>query len=283
MATISKPIILHFDLNGTIIPFDSTEDITKDQLMNLLIAKSMYGAITNVVDGTYSWEPNSDNKSMSYYEYAKRYDHVRFKDLVHKFTEEGEPGHQFRNLYDELMETCDPMDICSSFIRVLHAFPNAKIVFRTFGADLDSTIKTLVTKYGYGKPLTGCRFIRTKSEQGESVLLEVVDRHEYVVGAKQIYEFIRDCPTDFAITDDYKYWHANHKSPHCGKLMMINDGECFQRFFDDNDCVDLQDQDGQPMEETDKNIRKDHVIRVNTVSAIMDSDYFVKIVANALA
>ena len=67
---MSLPLVLHFDINGTITPVDTTEPGTKEQNANMVIAKSVYGKVNNEV-WTLNDDPYEETDSITYYDYLK--------------------------------------------------------------------------------------------------------------------------------------------------------------------------------------------------------------------
>ena len=114
-----------------------------------------------------------------------------------------------------------------------------------------------------------------------------------IKGGKEIFEFINDNSTNgkinsFCINDHYETWYGNGKKETVGKPMLINpnnkDVEVF--FFDDNitkdelsivDCRDINT--GKTIK--DKKIKEKYLIKVDTLKAAEDENYFLNIIKKA--
>ena len=157
-TTFPKPLILHFDINGTITSHDSTEKGSDEQLANMLLSRSTYG---KVFKG--DWIMNEKNYfeegkySVSYYNYLKHM-HSNYKELSYIFTEEKHPGHKLNGQCKDIMKTNKSL-LFPSFLNVLDKYPFAKIVFLTFGNDKDLIMKEL-KKYNYCRKFLYGEFVR---------------------------------------------------------------------------------------------------------------------------
>ena len=108
-----------------------------------------------------------------------------------------------------------------------------------------------------------------------------------------LFEFINDNSSkgkmiSFCINDHYETWYGNGKKETVGKPMLIDpnnkDVEVF--FFDDNitkdessivDCRDINT--GKTIK--DKKIKEKYLIRVDTLKAAEDDNYFLNIIKKA--
>jgi len=106
---MSNKLILHFDINGTITAFDSTEPGTDLQNSNMVLAKSVYGTINDD-----EWIMNDNYKnltagSVSYYDYLKMVKkNPKYKSMSFIFTDENNPGHSLRHLVPIMEKLCMP-------------------------------------------------------------------------------------------------------------------------------------------------------------------------------
>ena len=114
-----------------------------------------------------------------------------------------------------------------------------------------------------------------------------------IKGGKEIFKFINDNSSkgkinSFCINDHYETWFGNAKRQTFGKPMLIDttnkDVEVF--FFDDNitqdelsivDCRDINT--GTTVK--DKNIKEKYLIKVDTLKAAEDKNYFLNIIKKA--
>ena len=114
-----------------------------------------------------------------------------------------------------------------------------------------------------------------------------------IKGGKEIFEFINKNSSkgkinSLCINDHYDTWYRYDKKSNCGKPMLIDpnnkDIEVF--FFDDNitendeSIVDCRDTNtGKSIE--DKKIKDKYLIKVDTLKAAEDENYFLNIIREA--
>jgi len=253
-------LILHFDINGTLTAIDNTDQITKNHNINMLVSKSIFG---DVLENEWipSVYPFDEEKYISYYDYLKKKHPKMYKKYAYKFTEKNEPGEEFRHYYDKMIQQKN--FIFSSFINVLTTF-DCKLVLRTFGVDGKEVINNL-RKLGYKKKFILGHFSRTKN----NIYLKLGNR-TVIVGYKNIHKFIKHSKYNLLLVDNYKYWNDNKKDPLCGKVVFKNKSK--QLFFDDNYCCDVRTTKGVP--KPNNNI----FVKVNTLRAMIEPDYYVKII-----
>lgn len=247
-------LVLHFDINGTIIGFDSTETGTPNQNANLILAKNIYG---QVVEN--KWILNQDiyNEidSITYYNYLKTLKIPNAKQKAYEFTNDNEPGVLLRNLL-EIIETKEE-NIFDSFNKVLELYPEAIIVLRSFGRDIESTVnKIKKTNPIYGKII---------HEEETKVILDKNIPYTF----NEFNDLLKVTSNQiFAIQEDYNHWNNNNRDKKHGKLMMAHE-DMLQIFFDDNEWVNIIN---------NKIINKSHYIKVNTIRALIEPNYFADLI-----
>lgn len=257
-------LILHFDINGTITPVDTTELGNNLENANMVISKSVYGKIINN-----KWIINknhyNENDSISYYNYLRLND-GNYKQKSYAITNKGEPGEHLNYLIPLLLNSMETF-LFPSFLNVLDAFPNARIIFRTFGLDADEVIEYLKQKH----PNNFKTIIKGDySYEGDKVLL-TLDNGVCLRDMENINEYFHetyDC-CHLALKESYDYWNKNNRNKLNGKQLMGN-SEMVQIFFDDNDCVNIID----PI--------NSHFVKINTLCALLDDQYYVNLVNNVL-
>ena len=250
-------LVLHFDINGTITPVDTTEPGTKPENANMVIAKSVYGTVINN-----RWVINediyNDTNSITYYDYLKRVSKDNYKKISFTFTHTGEPGEQLNWMVKQLVDSMDKF-LFESFLNVLEDFPDALIVFRTFGLDADEVIEYLRTNdkttHKFKTIIKGT-FINTSSEYVLSL-----ENDELYVDMTNINNLFKTSKYHLALKENYNYWNNNNRNKINGK-QLLGDNDMIQIFFDDNDCVNVID---------DTNT---HNIKINTLHAMIDNKYY---------
>lgn len=256
--------ILHFDINGTITPVDTTEEGNKLENANMVVAKSIYGQLNK--DG--KWEAmNNDNLYMSipgftisYYNYLKSRTKY-YKQLSYDFTNSFE-GIQFAHFIPKLLESMESF-LFPSFLKVLEMYDDSLIVFRTFGLDADEVIEYLKTN-----PKTCDKFknfITGQFSYSDNIPILTLETGDIYTGMDEINELYRTTNSHLALKESYEYWNSSGRSNKTGKQIKGCD-DLVQLFFDDNLCVNIID---------DKNVTSYHI---NTLLALTNDDYYCKFI-----
>jgi len=176
-----------------------------------------------------------------------------------------------------------------SFLKFKREFPRTKIVWRTFGIHGHHAM-TLYNEQCNGK-CGGVDVMKRDEETGEPTLYlnwesaktKIPEDWPCVRGYVQVGKYIASCG-DRLIIEDYFDWARSGEAA-CRSKIFIPDAlqGCKQVFFDDNanpndthhlnrgrSIVDSRSPTGGLMPDGKR------VIRVDTVSALLDEDYFVK-------
>ena len=263
-------LVLHFDINGTITPVDTTEPGSKEQNANMVIAKSVYGKVINN-NWVLNDDPYDETDSLTYYDYLKSIDMSNYKLRSFTFTEPLEPGNKLAHMIPLLVDSMDTF-LFQSFLNVLHKYPDALIVFRTFGLDADEVIDYLRTNEKttkHFKTVVKGEFSYTNNNHN-SILLSLDNNDEPVIGMHKFKELIRTSEPHLALKESYNFWNANKRNKECGK-QLLGDKEMLQIFFDDNDCINVID---------DKN---SHSVKINTLQALLNDNYYVDFINDILS
>jgi hypothetical protein len=144
-------------------------------------------------------------------------------------------------------------------LKTLDRYPDALIVFRTFGNDADDVISEL-------RVLDPIRFATVikgtmKYEAGVPCLY-LTD--QVLKGLDAINDFYGTCGP-LVIKEDYNYWNQNGRDGLHGKCVK-GTASLQQIFFDDNPCVNV--------------IGDASFIRVNTLEALLDEEFYVKLIGS---
>ncbi len=257
-------LILHFDINGTITPVDTTEPGNNIENANMVIAKSVFGKVINnkwILNENYY----DEKESMSYYNYLRLND-KNYKQKSYTITNEGEPGEQLVHLIPLLLKSMETF-LFSSFLNVLNVFPNARIIFRTFGLDADEVIEYLINKH----PTNFKTIIKGGFSYSDNNIVLTLDNGLYFKGMDNVNEYFYKTHNyhHLALKESYDYWNKNNRNKLNGKQLLGNIGMT-QIFFDDNDCVNVID----PI--------NSHFIKINTLCALLDDQYYVNLVNKIL-
>jgi hypothetical protein len=251
-------LVFHFDINGTITAVDTTEPGSIIENANMVISKSVYGK----PDGAGVWHLNQDihdeKDSISYYDYLKSQGVVDYKRQSFLFTLSGQPGERLAHLVDHIAASTKSF-LFPSFIRAITAFPDALIVVRTFGQDVDDVLKNLLET-----PSVAHQFSRV-------VCATPVSNDTITVGGKlctyhDFNKLLQTIDSHILIQENYDYWNSNGRKKEFGK-QLLGSQNLFQIFFDDNDCVHVRSGD---------TINQTHFVRVNTMEALQNPNYFIE-------
>jgi hypothetical protein len=218
-----RTLVLHFDVNGTTFRKDATDGHDADAAAdNEIMAKLTYGT---VVDG--DWVINTDpmrrrDSGVSYYEWARaKCGPKELKAVVAAFIDG--PGAPMRALYEH-MRKHPAGAIFMSVLLVVLQFPEAVVVFRTFGSDgaylisqlvaecmipsahscLQFTVVSTVSK----APAASKRHYRCEST-GRTYTQPQFNKLLETLGGRFV-----------VVQEDYKHWADNGKDPKCGKAML---------------------------------------------------------------
>ncbi|CAH6421051.1 Hypothetical protein KVN_LOCUS114 [uncultured virus] len=251
----NKKLILHFDINGTITAIDSTESGTDRENANMTIARSAFGKI--IED---KWIINKDYTnnidSISYYDYLKKVDKTNYKIRSFLFTNDNEPGSSLKNLLEKVEPFMKKL-LFESFYQVLKEFPNALIIFRSFGKDIPDVLKELNLNDGFEQ--TAIITIKYKDDSVILISSEGLIYKSFI----EINKLFLSSKRHLAIQEDYSHWSNNKRSSKFGKT-ILSDENLFQVFFDDNECVNIIGENNC------------HFIKVNTLDALKNKNYFVE-------
>jgi hypothetical protein len=201
---MEKKRILHFDINGTIIGIDSTDNHSVESAVCESLCRSI-----RFNTGTYY-----NHLKSNYYDYKERVNNVL-------------------SCYPEYVETVKKLCVVyqgyffPSFIKVIQNLKSTdKLILRTFGKDGSDVISKLSKLYDMKFETFHCQYSNGKPQfyyegKGSSITL------------KQIHQNVKD---HVLIVDDYKNWDRNNRKAESGKFIEhIDDVE--QISFDDNDCM----------------------------------------------
>lgn len=268
MINSKLKLILHFDINGTITNYDSTENPNHQQMVNMILSKNSFGKILND-----QWILNEhplieDAESITYYDYLKLVNIHQYKQISFLFTQENQPGQSLKDYHSQMLENKNLLCIFPSFIKVMNNYSDAKIIFRTFGNDGNLILDQLKNKYGYHK-----EFIKGQIQRTDCGPILQLETGEKYFGIGEINQLINLSKFNLMLKEDYKYWSLNNRNRLGGKVFIIDDNY-HQLFFDDNDCVVCYDIKGNLIKDCE------HLIKINTISAQLDENYYVRHIEN---
>lgn len=257
-----KPLILHFDINGTVTICDSTEEIIGKPMYNIVLAKSTYGKLINDIWSLSSTPFTKTHDTITYYQYLRK-KVTNHKELACLFTNEGNPGYELKHYVEKMGKMYEHSFLFPSFINVVNKFKDAKLVFRTFGPDGEMVIKEMKEIYGYNKPFT----YGTLDYKDSKPILSMSDGC-VLNGWAEVNNYIcSNQSMNLMIKDNYSYWNNNNKLKQFGKPLILSNSVT-QLFFDDNDLITCHDTTGTLIN------NYEGAFFINTIDALLNESYY---------
>lgn len=290
-AEALERLVLHFDVNNTIIAEDRANDKSLEDNLNSLLAERYVGL----------WE-KSQETPMSYYDYVHR---VLFpgpkgdkelkkarKQYLSRFLLFLEETHhplapEAARAYQALKGKIDEQDnpVFMSFFALLGYLEENDITFsvvlRSYGMDLGAVVSGVESYLErpffdeHGAFREGNLFIE------ENCYSDRNDIYAYLTSGKNL-----------VVKDDWLWWSSHGTSTEYGKPYYVDDqdSDLLQIFFDDNakcyssstnviNAVDRRTGLGYPVE---KLAETGKIVRVDTFQAILEDAYFIDKVKAAL-
>jgi len=271
-------LILNFDINHTMIATDAAAGSNLDEGIASIVAKEHRGI----------WAPNQKSP-LSYYDYVKSSypDKELRKKMLLQFVSSGlSPNAQedFAHIRSKL--TAQPTEVFSSFFQMI-AYLNENnikynIVLRTFGSDLEATIKVLSTELRV-------TFATARFQNGKLILSSGIILQD----PQKIFHYMSATPY-LAIQDEYEPWHAAQEHWSAGKLFYLNDDEdrnnILPLFFDDNiEAAPAENNIVCPIHRISGEkiypgaYYNKQLFKVETYQAIINDGYFINLVKQVLS
>ena len=290
----SQKLILHFDVNRTIIAIDPKGGRSLSDVLNYCLSEKY----------TYQWEENI-KKPISYYTYVYEYllpGKLSDRNLKRKRTEKissflsflYEKEHplytQIKKEYDLLMEKLKGGEIFifPSFFLLLDKLEKKEIDFhlilRSFGSEIQEVIREIEKRY---PSLKFSCFGQFKKRE-----LFLPKENKKIQGIKNIYNIFTQHKC-ISIQDDYFYWNSHEEKEEYGKMFPLNifDKTTLSLFFDDHIIeeippprnivapFDIMTENSIPLRQM---IQEKKAFFVDTIQAILDDRYFIRRVKEAI-
>ncbi|SNW63057.1 Hypothetical protein ORPV_1153 [Orpheovirus IHUMI-LCC2] len=204
----NKLLVLHVDINGTIVGFDSTDP---NASIREAAAESFARSIN--LDGSFN-RPGQE----SYYEFAKKSNPKGYKEEVYKFLEKY-PEH--KDTYERVVKVFEG-GLFPSFHKLVREYvcengarKKAVLVLRTFGKDGRWVTEELYDRHG----------MLMEEDTPEELTYQTISGIMLLLQTQNI-----------LTVDDYKRWDSNGRLPKYGKVIKGHPN-LIQYGFDDNDCM----------------------------------------------
>jgi len=290
-----EKIILNLDINQTLIAIDSSSKRTLDQILNTLLASEY----------KYRWS-SEFAEPISYKAYVESYllpgpAHdtelkKKRRQLLEQFVsflqKDQHPLEQeVVASYSILKQKLQNSLLFPSFLHLISWLKQEEIpyrlVLRTFGEDKELVTSAILQAFPEDSFYAAGKF-----ENGTLILKAGKKTLQFQTG-EEIYQFFKNAPGHLAIQDDWKIWKDNQQLREFGKKFFIDgeDREALSLFFDDNvnespsalyNVVDPVDIKSQKPLDTFELIQQKKLFRVNPYQAIMDEQYFIDLIEQAI-
>ncbi|CCB85225.1 putative uncharacterized protein [Parachlamydia acanthamoebae UV-7] len=289
----AERLILHFDINETLIASDQAAGKSAKDTINRALAQKYKE----------KWS-ESIAEPISYQEYVYRYllpgdknnsqlKEKRLQKLFHFTDFIQASAYPIKNQVLAEYHHClnkfvsgEPIQIFPSFFKMIRHLQNQRVSFtlqiRTFGKELPQIVQAINTQLG-------CEFIKYNA-RFENRHLFIENRPKPVISLPEIYQFFKIC--NVGVQDSWKEWSEHQKYAAYGKLFPIDleDPHTIAIFFDDNirpqepknivNAIDIRS--GCSVSARDL-IETHNLVIVDMLQAIEDEDYFIKHVQQACA
>ena len=280
----AKKLILHVDINKTIIAEDAGNSKTLDDVLIECLAKTCEGC----------WD-SSLNKKMTYVQYVKDYLFPGDKSNREIRRQRNKAIHAFFDVLKQMSDVRYPMilerfeklkkrvrsqkgTIFTSFFKLIKYLEQNgieySIILRSFGQDLSSIVQELGQNTGLAFEWDGCfqgqKLCLKSNKTGEAVELNTT---------QEIFDFFKT-HEHIRIRDDFKWWNDHHEHAQFGKLFLVDDLQSKVKtvFFDDNadeHIINPRDATTGSTLNIDELINKGIVCIADTLQAIENESYFI--------
>jgi hypothetical protein len=215
-----RTLVLHFDVNGTILRLDSTSGHADEAAADSEIFSKLTFGTAAAADPAAPWTADARDPLRARKGTISYYNHLRatvppadVKRLAAAFVQ-SDAGVPVRAMYDN-MRAHSATELFTSFCLTTQAFPEAVVVFRTFGSDGDALVGLLAST---GLCLSTHSCLRFAADPARGVMRCDATGREFAPSAFNNY--LATLKGRFVlIQEDYGYWAGKGKDPACGKLL----------------------------------------------------------------
>lgn len=288
---VGAKLMLYFDVNKTLIASDKSGNKSVEDVLNQLLACKYEDKWDSSVKIPISYDayvrevllpgPEQDvelkKKRKGYLDhfldYLKETNHPRYSEVLTTYTVALERLTQ--------SQSC----VFSSFYRLLekldHENRSYTLILRSFGSEVFDVAEEI-------HRVSGKVFEHPGMFMGDKLLVD-----DQIVGDNplNIYALLKRSGHR-AIRDDWHYWMKGNMNSQYGKMFVLDpaDADTLSLFFDDNISLDDREQNiispidvasGQPVSIKELAQRR-QVVAVDTLEAILDENYFIHLVQDAL-
>lgn len=284
-----EKLILHFDINKTILSSDVATGKTTDDIILHGLAEKYKDRWEEGIAEPISYAdyvklqiPGSDTEART----LRSLQTSAFLEFLY------ENGHSYlpkvENEFNALRSKIKRNgEIFPSFYKLIHYLDEEEIdysiILRTFGIDIDRVVRMVNHKMS-------TQFFSSKGKfNGERLCLDCGYASSEMA---DIYKFFKN-GSHLALQDNWHEWNAHQMHKDFGKRFPVDleDQNIVSMFFDDNILLDpastknvispVDAKTGRPLN-FDILIKNQHIVSVDTLEALGDDDYFIKKVKAAI-
>ena len=292
-------LILHFDVNKTLIASDQTENKSLEDVINEMLSRKYSSCWDERVLKPISFDAYVRKILLPGEEHDVTLKMTRLVYLTHFLDYLKEKTHLLYptvlNEFNTVIETLEGAHIFPSFFRLLTYLENQGISYtlflRSFGKEvfeIKQQINAIIGQLNQDESVDNELFqIEAKFRQGELH----VEGEEPLKTPEEIYAFFSS-GKHAAVHDDWHYWMKGEMLAKYGKPLYLNldDRKTLTLFFDDNikfcshgKCIvgPLDSSTGDVIS-TQFLLKSKQMIFVDTLEAILNENYFIERVEEAL-
>lgn len=278
-------LLLHFDVNKTLINSDSVTGKTADEIFINQLAEDTY----------YQWDENYPAMTYKSYVYTillpgsdsdrllKKERRALICQFLEKVKEYPKITNSVHDQYRQLKEKAND-SVFNSFITLIEKLRsqniNFIIILRSFGKDLKEVEKEIFHKTGI--------FFTKMGKFKEGVLHLKGDENKIIEKTEDLFKFFSKSQEHISIQDSYRYWNKHHEESMYGKKFIFNNNATVLSFlFDDNLTGDPTNDIIAPYTSEGVFVPTNELIGkilfpVHTGKAILEDDYFIKLINDGL-
>lgn len=283
-------LILNFDVNKTLIASDKTENKSLEDVINELLSRRYFACWDEAVLEPISFDAYVRTVMMPGEEHDAELKMARLVHLTHFIDFLKERNHPLYSVvldeFNHIIETLQGAHIFPSFFKFTDYLSRKGISYtlflRSFGKEV------FEVKDEINQKLEGLFEFEGKFRNG----ILYVEGEEPLTTPREIYSFVTS-KRHGAIQDDWHYWMKGEMYARCGKPFYIDqeDRNTLSLFFDDNIKINSFEKNViSPLDSgtgaslpVESALESKQMIFVDTIEAILDENYFIGLLEEALA
>lgn len=282
----NRLLLLHFDVNKTIIAEDKVKNQTVEQLISNEIAKrtvhqwdlkhppmNYYDYVSTVLFPGPKTEAVKEKRNIVLSHFIETLKNSDFPDKSHMIA-----------LYHDCMQKMEGHYLIPSFVKFLRHLKEQEVAFRIILRTYGSDVRVGKVTEEIEKILDGDRFTYRGNFKEKTLQIEGMNS---MIKTDEIYRFFRETQGHVAIQDHGKTWLEDDKKSRSGKPFVFDpeDENVLSLFIDDNINPNPESEYSivNPLpisgnEDSTSLFHTNHLRKVDTIEAILDENYFLKLI-----